>query len=496
MPVILPVLTLAAIGFSLRKKYQSLDIRLVMIFSAVLWGVLLVAITETLSLFHLFNRPALIAAWAVSALAAVTWALLKWRKPAFHIPKISGLLQWFQIISIVGIAALTGVIAILAAPNNWDSMTYHLSRVVHWIQNGSVNHYPTSILWQLFHPVYAEYEVAHFQLLSGSDRLAQIPQWLSMLGCVAGVSFITKQLGGTLRSQIFAAFFTATIPMGILQATTTQNDYVVAFWLVCLAALILEARRNSSRALPIMIGASLGLAILTKTTAYLYALPFMLYYGIRDLRRLGYRFLYFVLVISLISLALNLPHFARNMDLFGSPFGPENELSRHQNEAISLKGTLSNVIRNLGLYAGSIEPVNQVLFESVEKLHDWMNLDVNDPRFTVGDHSFTIETPEFHEDRTGSSLHLLVLGLSFVVLLFKRKNLESRDFMVYGFLVLCGFILFCILLRWMPWHTRLHLPLLVLGGAWAGLLPEISKKWVLWAASLALAAMVLPVFYF
>jgi len=30
---------------------------------------------------------------------------------------------------------------------------------------------------------------------------------------------------------------TATIPMGILQASSTQNDYVLAFWMVMLVTL-------------------------------------------------------------------------------------------------------------------------------------------------------------------------------------------------------------------------------------------------------------------
>ena len=495
MPAILPFLTLIAILFILRQRFKSFDLRLVILLAAACWGVLLVAITEILSLFHLFNRPALIIAWGLATIVTGVWALMKWQKIRFlpfHLQK----LQWFQLVCILGIAALTAVIAVIAAPNNWDSMVYHLSRVAHWIQNGSVDHYPTSVLRQLYNPVFAEYEIAHLQILSGGDYLAQIPQWLSMLGCVIGISLITKRLGGNTQAQIFSSFFTATIPMGILQATTTQNDYVTAFWLVCLVALILETDHHSERILPVAMGVCLGLAVLTKMSAYMYALPFILYYGVRGLKRYRLRFLPVVLVIGLLALVINIPLFSRNYALFHSPFGPAEEMSRHQNEVYSLKGTTANVIRNAGLYAGSIEPINNVLDNAVERIFGGMNLDVNDPRFTMSGHVFKITTPQFHEDTMGSSLHLVIALVSLIILIMQRKKIGSNTFISYSILVLLGFLIFCVLLRWQTWHVRLHLPLLVLCGAWVGLLAQISKKWVIWALSLLMAVMVLPVFYF
>ncbi len=40
-------------------------------------------------------------------------------------------------------------------------------------------------------------------------------------------------IGEDLRAQAFIAAVAAAIPMGIVQSSSTQNDYVVAFWLVC-----------------------------------------------------------------------------------------------------------------------------------------------------------------------------------------------------------------------------------------------------------------------
>ena len=42
-------------------------------------------------------------------------------------------------------------------PYNWDSMTYHLARIVNWEQNQSVNYYATSIIRQTASPVLGAY---------------------------------------------------------------------------------------------------------------------------------------------------------------------------------------------------------------------------------------------------------------------------------------------------------------------------------------------------
>ena len=47
------------------------------------------------------------------------------------------------------LSLLLGIVALTAPPNTWDSMTYHMPRVEHWIENRNVEPYPTHILRQL-----------------------------------------------------------------------------------------------------------------------------------------------------------------------------------------------------------------------------------------------------------------------------------------------------------------------------------------------------------
>src|SRR4029077_1483632 len=236
-----------------------------------LWGVSVTVITEILSAFSLITFGWLVVFWCVVLLGSTSLVITLMKRqrlivlspsvrlPFRAVPFLSGL---------VLIVALTGVTALVSPPNNWDSMTYHMSRVVHWIQDRNVSFYPTHILRQDFQNPWAEFAIMHLQILSGGDHFANFVQWFSMIGCLIGVSLLAKQLGGDWQTQLFAAVFAGTIPMGILQSSSTQTDYAVTFWLVCFTYFLISLIRQEQTHWPYALGAgfSLGLAILTKPT--------------------------------------------------------------------------------------------------------------------------------------------------------------------------------------------------------------------------------------
>ena len=121
------------------------------------------------------------------------------------------------------------LVAWIAPPSNVDSLLYHISRIVHWAQNGSLEHYATGYHHQLFMPPWAELANLHLRILWGSDRPADLVQWFRRVGSVAIASGVGELLGLRRKGQLITAVFIAGIPMGILQATSTQNDYVVTF---------------------------------------------------------------------------------------------------------------------------------------------------------------------------------------------------------------------------------------------------------------------------
>jgi 4-amino-4-deoxy-L-arabinose transferase-like glycosyltransferase len=452
--------------------------------AAVVCGVFLTITTELFSLFRLLKLGFVLSSWGLFSLGLVSvysQIINSNKKNIGRFFKLQNLSPFLMLLlgGVAFITASIGLIALVAPPNTWDSMTYHMSRVAHWIQNQSVAHYPTYNLPQLFHPPFAEFVIMHLQILSGGDHFANFVQWLSMVGSIIGISLIAKELGADARGQVFAAVFCATIPMGILQGSSTQNDYVVGFWLVCLAYYVLLAIKvkNNQTSL-LFIGASLGLAILTKSSAYFYAFPFMVWFGIVKLNRLRWKVWKSFFVVTIIFVLLNVNHYLRNFYLFGSIIGtPANFAVEYKIEGVSIPILLSNVLRNLSFHVDIIRnlnlqklipPLTGITAKILGIIHTIIGVDINDPRTTWPPGSYSVPGLSFDENSAGNPLHFFLI----LVLLFyckKQKILRNQNYIVSYLLVISSaFLLFCLLLKIQPYQSRHHLSLFLLLSAFVG----------------------------
>lgn len=481
MSAILPLL--AFLFLTLIVGSQKQDWRHGILLSALIWGTVIVLITEVLSILGLLTFTPLFIFWTLVdiILGVACFQLLKTRplkRWVGNLDKLSPFLK-FALGSVVAIVIIIGLIAAIAPPNNWDSMTYHLGRVVHWIQNGSVAHYPTAITRQLSLAPLPGFVVTQFQILSGSDRLANFVQWGSMVGCLLGVSLIAKQLGGNVRAQVLAAVVCATIPMGILQASSTQTDYVGAFWMACFVyygLLSIQDQKRVSYYLP--IGASLGLAILTKGTAYFYLFPFGLWFCFASLKQCGWKAWRPFFIAALIALTINFGYFQRNFEVFGSVLGSSDT---YKLEGLSLPILISNLARNLALHLSTpVRSINLILVQAVVSFHQLLGVDVSDPRTTFPPgQQFDVHSLINHEDLAGNFLHLLLFfGLSILFLVNWNRFEKRQRYYIAGYLIaiIVGFVLFCALITWSPWRSRLHLPLFVLSAGFLGIvMAEVIK---------------------
>ncbi len=373
------------------------------------------------------------------------------------------------------IAILTvGVVALLSPPNTWDVMQYHLPRVVHWIQNRSVAFYPTHELKQLHMPPGAEYLILQLHALWGGDQLDNLVQWFALLGSVIGVTALARVLGAGSLGQVLAAIVCATIPEGVLAASGAKNDYVLAFWLVALGYYAVSFGQDPGWRNSTGLGAALGLAWLTKGTAYVFAVPFLVTLFLFWPGRIKGVFLKRLPLVILLAVGLNAGHLTRNYSLYGSPLGPGAEGSsgefKYTNDVISVPATVSNALRNAVLHVRSEHRAKNAVVEGwLGRVLPQVGADVNDRRTNYFSFMpFQLPEVEVREGFAGNPAHLALVMITLLVLLVTGYRLDERGVAVYALGLVLSYTAFCAVLKWQPLNARLHLPLFVLWSAATG----------------------------
>ena len=330
-----------------------------------------------------------------------------------------------------------------------------------------------------------------FMLLSGSDKLVNFVQWFSMAGSLIGVTLIAEQLGATPRGQVYAAAIAATIPMGILQASSTQNDYAAAFWLVCFVYFGFAFKRSGEMKDALAMGVALGIAILTKATIYIFAIPFLLWFSFSVLLKDRLSAIRPLVTIAIIVLLLNSGHYIRNYDLYGSPLGPGQESEtgyQYSNDIFTVQALASNMIRNFAMNLGTPNyNTNVELDRFFYKVHEWIGISPNDPRTTWTGVEFHVDYTSYYDGKAGSPLHVWMILLVIPIFLSQKRNRGDEPYYLISLLV--GFLIFCFYLRWQSWHSRLLLPLAVLWSPFiAQTLTQFRARWLIGISMLALVA--------
>jgi len=172
---------------------------------------------------------------------------------------------------------LIGMAAILYPPNTYDVLTYHMARVVHWLQHGSIAYYPTAIERQNVMGPGAEYLLLLVQSLTGSDVLANLLQIVAFLVLIFSILHLLRLFKVRSGPAGWIMILTATAPIAIMEASNPKNDLVAAVmaFAILFSSLRILLGRISKMPLReyILLGICLASAFLVKPTALLAALP-------------------------------------------------------------------------------------------------------------------------------------------------------------------------------------------------------------------------------
>ena len=458
--------------------------------STVLFGVALFISTEGLSVVQQLHRVALVAWWSAVIAGALIFRMRRGLKFRWSTPRVPR--DPVTILCVGGcfvVLLLTGITAAFSAPNSADDLGYHMPRVIYWAEQGSVRFFPTPSFVQIMLQPFAEYLMLHTWVLSANDHYINFVQWFGFLGSIVGVSCIARKYGAAPRGQAIAALFCATLPTAIYACTGAKNDLFLAMWLV--AAIYFALRFEA-----MYVGSAIGLALLTKAVAYLFApwlLAAALYHvvssgllrkqdgssissGEARMRPLP-RILLAVAMASGIAIGINTPHYIRNYEFSGSVLGYDSvwagDLHRWRIEKPGWRATVSNGLRTFSEQLGTgSSRWNRAVYRFVLAAHRRLGIDPNDPATTDSQGTFQPPVDARHEGNGNNHWHLALLFLAMCVLAARSVGRRDTGRFLYAAGLVCGFIAFCALLKWQTFGARFVLPLYILGAPLAGIAAE------------------------
>jgi hypothetical protein len=236
----------------------------------------LVLVTEVLSLFDAVGRVG----YLVAGAALLACAGLVARRRGVTLPRpsrpavplaVAARPELILLAAVMLVAvAYQAFLVVATPPNNFDSLTYHLTRAVAWLQQGHVGYFDATTARANAFPPNGEIGILATLAFLGSDRLAALPQLLAELAVLVAVYGLARRVGFARGASLFAALLTGTLSEFALESVTTQNDLIVASFVAAAVFFVVDGR---PRLLPLAATAG-ALAIGTKLTGLL-ALPIL-----------------------------------------------------------------------------------------------------------------------------------------------------------------------------------------------------------------------------
>ncbi|MFD2569430.1 ArnT family glycosyltransferase [Spirosoma soli] len=304
-------------------------------------------------------------------------ALIKERQRTFK--------EWFRdlstfpkflfstLLATLTVIAVTNLLLVLfTVPNEWDSMTGHLNRVMQYMQRGTMRHfggtnwnidtYPKSVCNL---QIYGFLMTGHFE--NGFKFIHHLSYWAA----IVAVFGIVQRIGNKLSASFFCALAYALLPDFLMQAITTETDIVLTSYLSVLLYMLFAYQSVGTQ-----LATTTGKPT-TKDSRYLYlaGMAFGIAFGHKITFALLLPSVFVIMVYTvflspswsvtiertwrlgaaiLVGVCLwTLPTgYLKNIEVFGHPIGPPTAL-KHQ--SVERAGPLRNLLeqgsRNVARYA-------------------------------------------------------------------------------------------------------------------------------------------------
>lgn len=480
MAVVLIPICFVLIFFCLGVSGITSNKRELLVCTVLGFCLLILSGTEALSLFHGISYVPLLLYWLFVGSVAVAYLYARRKKTrelatsftqqtADYLRSLN-LYEKILARSLFALLIIVFIQGIAYPPTNWDSMTYHLARITSWVSHGAVSYYPTDLTRQIYQPPFAEYIILHLNMLNGADRFSASVQFFFLIFSLVTIGGITSCMGLNRKMQLFAMIVAATIPEVVLQASSTQNDVIEAFFILTAFYFMLKVINSGLRKDFLFLGLTSGLGLLTKGTGYVYLFPVLLVFGIIMLFRLvktrNYSWLTNSLLTVLLIVIINSGYYIRNYRLAHNLLGiDKTEAKIYSNEQMNAGLLTSVLVKNASLHMEMMfaRHVEVWADSAVHKFHRAIGVDVNNPAVNYRNMKFGLNADVTGEDGAPNPFHFLLIIFAMIIILVSWKRLRSvQPALLMLIIIALQIILFCAYLKWQPWNSRLHTPVFLM----------------------------------
>ena len=355
-------------------------------------------------------------------------------------------------------------------PNEWDSMTGHLNRILYFLNQGTTEHFiGTNFNVDTYPKSFCSIQVYPFLMSGYNEHFFKLPNYGSFWLICFGTYGILKQLGASYKSRLLGSLIVFLSPNIIMQSILTDTDIVLGAYLVSIIYLILVFKNTQRLIYIYFVGLAFGLALSHKITFVFSFLPLLIIYLFVIFSSSQYKILYklkhfiYAHLLAIIFFVAPTGYIA-NYLYYNHPIGPE-VATRHQ--SVERAGSLPNLMvqgsRNVvrytfdllnfdGLRNWTIVEEKQILLKSkLVKLDKYFNLGLESTTdFTIIPFSFNRRFEFFNGSPIYGSIFILLI-LPAIFIYFRRPNFIKGIF-------LSAFILHFLILAYSapydPWKGR------------------------------------------
>ena len=251
------------------------------------------------------------------------------------------------LLSFIFIHLLQISITYYSPPNEWDSMTGHLNRILYFLQNGSFKHF-IGTNWNIdtYPKAFSSIQVYPFLMTNWNEQFFKLPNMSAYWILFIGTYGTLKRLNIPFIIRVFCSSLMLFIPIAIIQSTSTDTDIVLAAYLVTYVYFIFSYKQTKQTLYLYLCAIAFSIALSHKITFVFSFLPLILLgiHIVRDMKldewKNGLKHLVFahIFFISIISLPTG---YISNLIHYGHPIGPTTAT---QHQSIERAGNLKNLM--------------------------------------------------------------------------------------------------------------------------------------------------------